>query len=319
MAVGYKRKSSLFIGRAEELVDKVTQPNVEVKQGQTSSKNTSPSEDFNTEPDNLKGIRITENQIQANIKANKGNANIAPATIEVFNLSRENRARIRVKDTVLLKGGYDSQKNLPLVFAGQISNVYSEKRGSDVVTTLVCDGSFVPRRWIRFSKTYPKGSTTASILLDLTGIARGNGVGLSNLSVPRENDKTYPNGFSAEGNLFDVIKTVCTDNGLSCYMVLGKFVIEGKDVQTKTNKINVRSENIITIKEEQDSSISSISEEKPDVGLKITTFLNGNIKLDTLANITTKEYEGTYEITSVNHILDYRGQKWWTTFSCRRL
>ena len=319
MALAYKRKYSLFIGRPVDLVNKVTQGNVEVLEGQDSTKDASVAEDFNTEPENLAGIQIDGLQITANIKSNKGNANSAPATIEVYNLSRDNRARLKVKDTIILRAGYENTGDIPLVFAGQIASVFSEKSGDDIKTTIVCDGSFVPRRWIRFSKSFPKGSTTADILLFMTGIAKANGVGLGNLSIPASLNKVYPSGYSAVGNLFDNIKTFATDNGLKCYMVLGKFYIEPNDTATTTTQVSIKSENILTIKEEQDSTTTVISDEMPSVGLKVTTFLQGNITLNAIAQISVKDYEGSYEITSVNHVLDFRGKRWQTVFSCRRI
>ena len=140
MAVAYKRKYSLFIGRPRRLNEKVTNGGVTVQAGGDNTLNTVVDANYNTEPPSLKGVRFTEHQITAKISSSKGDSNTNPAKIEIFQAANESIKVINLLDTVLLRAGYEGSEP-PLIFAGQVAKIETERRGPDIVTTLTCSGS----------------------------------------------------------------------------------------------------------------------------------------------------------------------------------
>lgn len=264
-------------------------------------------------------IDISELRITANIEYTKeGRSNKQGATLEIYNLSELNRSRIQVEDSVLLYAGYQSiQPEPPLLFAGQILSVQTEKRGADIITKIVCSEAGVSRKNIRISRVPVRGETSKDIAEWFAGIAAKNGIPKGNVFVPVE--IPYPSGLPMSGNLFTLLEEFCSNTNLQFYITLGRLYIEPIDITPVKTLLTLTEENIKgTIEKEEDNSGKTSTDPSSVSGIKLTTFLNANIQLSTIVDVAFGDYKGRYEVASIRHNLDLEGKNWDTIVSCKK-
>ncbi len=119
----------------------------------------------------------------------------------------------------------------------------------------------------------------------------------------------------------ETLSDICRDIHYYWYISLGKLYIHPKEVDALVANISVGESNVkgsIGVLDDK-SSHGTFSKGAKPKGLKITTYLNGNITTNTTLNVNYGEHEGDYKITSVSHKLNFRGNSWDTVISCQRL
>ena len=293
--------------------------------------------DYRTEPESF--IKITDLNIKADIVYTKEVNNKGGTqnnTIEVHNLSKESKAKIREDDLIFLKAGYvqdipdnGDEDDLPLVFAGQVI-FSSSSRGQDGtnVTTLVCGDNIIPKRAIKVSEAWLPGTGLSQVILDLLSIAAANGIptgrvfGLSDVGSPlSENVYTY--GYSISGTLFDEIQKICDSIDFIFYTNLGKIFIEPKGEKLNSELYEFILLDELTLKKPIEYVLDSSKSQGKDSrsGIRTVTFLNGSVTADKIVNISSvsDEFNGDYTVKSVRHSLDFEGANWDTTVDCARV
>lgn len=118
-----------------------------------------------------------EFDIQRNILSS---ANVC--SIRIYNLNENNRNQIRKNlldytdlRLVELRAGYD--RNLPIIFKGNISQAWSVREGSNFITTIECfDGGQAFANSL-YAKTYPANTEIRSIFEDMISSLPGISVG----------------------------------------------------------------------------------------------------------------------------------------------
>lgn len=96
--------------------------------------------------------------------------------IRIFNLAQNNRNQIRfdINDvgqfrSVQLQAGYGLTANLPIVFAGNISQAWSVREGNNFITTIECyDGGFAFANG-QTNTTFPTNTAMGTVLKTLAG------------------------------------------------------------------------------------------------------------------------------------------------------
>jgi hypothetical protein len=316
----FDRVYSLTVGRNKGLIEKtipqlLVQPQVGVPQLLADPSYT----DFNAKPNGA--ILVTELRITADIQYTKeGSTNKQGSVITIYNLNRDNQKSISSEDTVLLRAGYRSTDgdNPPLIFAGQVDDVMTEKKGQDTITKLVCTATSIPRKNVRFSKMPVRNETNLDVANYFADLAAANGIPKGRVFI--QDVVTYPSGYAAGGSFWYAMEKFCQDFNLNCYTTLGRLYIEPIAVTAPaTAKVIVSAENIKdSIRSEDDAAGKSSPDVSKKSGIVFNTFLNGNITPAKLVNIDFGEFRGDYLISSVSHKLDLEGNSWDTIVSCKR-
>lgn len=90
------------------------------------------------------------------------------ATIEIYNLSRANREKIKKEfDTATLEAGHVSAGNRGIIFTGHIRDVKHTRDGPDIITTVECGDGDKGNSTGVVSKNFPKGSKPADMVEEL--------------------------------------------------------------------------------------------------------------------------------------------------------
>ncbi len=292
---------------------------------------TSETADFRTIPG--KFFEIVDRQLEVEVDNTKDTTN--PCSISIYNLTDDQLQLVKANSTVILRAGYKtdiagsgkSEKDLPLVYIGQVVSKTTTDDGTNRVTRLICSDGRTPLKNIKISMSWSPGTTYQDIILDLLDISAQAGIPLGRFTGDSEGvtplQDEVEDGYTVSGLLGQEMAKLFDSIQYRMYMVLGKLYIEPLYVTPTVEVVNISSENIKgTINEEEDdsSSMSGTPEEK--VGITLKTYLNGNISVNKylrLSNLLNSKFEGDYKIVSTRHSMNYEGDVWETEINATRI
>jgi len=142
------------------------------------------------------------------------------AEIRVFDLSRENRARMESAERprVVLRAGYLADGDPPpLIFVGSARRVFSDREGLDIVTTIQASDSGREVQMGRISRSYAPGTRAAVVLRDAVEalqIGAGNLSDFEAIYATRNGSATFPNGYAADGPARRIVQDLTRAAGL---------------------------------------------------------------------------------------------------------
>ena len=342
----YDRRYELYIGRPPKLNYQTSA--TPISNGHTSIFKVISSFDYRSEVSGprppvltefpaptteLDAVLITDLHFTANIKStNKTTSTSASnATFTLFGLHPQTRDIVeRVNNYVILKAGYAWQKDLPIVYTGQVQFVDTVKDAPEVITTLECKEGYTLRDSIKVSYSRPyqkvRQDTFEDVFRDLAAIYQSNGIAIgrlvldeANITAPYETpvpSKTpLSNGWRFGGLLSDAMDKLCSEFDYTHYIVNSKLYVQPKRYDKMVSQVEVDTTQIKSIRKQQSNSgVSSTTPNNP--GVAITLQLFGEIDISKKLKVLDGDYSGTYKITAVSHNLSYEGQEWDTSLIC---
>lgn len=244
--------------------------------------------------------------------------------IEVVNLDPDTLQFITRKNSlIVLRAGYEYDvEDLPIIFSGQIKNVSTKRNGADLVTMITASDGYTPSTGVKISTSL----VARPPLLDLNyedvfnhliNIWAENGVTISKSNILLDNtlplkvapkDTLVQDGWSYEGYLRDAMDDLCEHFNYTHYLQNNILFIHPVNLPNFTNVFVVSESQIQDIHSSVVSDNSSTDEEK--LGHTMTLFLNGNIKMGNRVRVTEGEFKGDYLVSSIKHVMDFRGSNW---------
>lgn len=275
-----------------------------------------------TVPAGTKARRFTEIQMEAEIsyKTSQSSSTDQDSTLKLYNISDENQAFIKANYFVFLEAGYQTDKDIPLIFSGQILKVTTEKQGPDMVTTLLCKDNSLPTGNVLMCISYNKGMSYIEIIRDMLARLANVGVPTGHFITtgPLANDpiiRKCQSGYVTEGKLVQDLITLCASINYRAYFSLGKIYVEPAFTESRVYIVELAASQIKSARPEDDSSNQTLKSKDP-TGLMIKTFLDGRITSDKYLKVKDGKWKGEYKITEVKHILNYEGESWDTEITC---
>lgn len=281
-------------------------------------------QDFRTSSD-LDTVTITDLQITAttagNIKGSTSNS-----TITIWGVGAETLSYIKANSYVILKGGYEQDNSLLVLFVGQVITVTESTDTGNSKVSLVCKDAVVPTSSVKVTKSWPKDTTYSEILDYLANVYVENGLPRANsfsqitpltstvINIPLDQKKAV-GGLSVMGYLDTVLDDVCKSVGFVNYIASGKLYIE-PDNYNKTSEQFILEEDIIqTIRRKtdtKDGSSKGTGTTKNVQGFYVRTFLDGRMDVGKYVRIRSSVVDGLFKIVNTKHTLDYEGVSWFT-------
>lgn len=339
----FGRLYSLTVGRFERLVPKVKEnlfENLATKVAYNIPDSIAAPNgyiDFNTLPASF--IEFNDNQIVAKIINSKDNT--APASIQLYNLDPEDIKQIKQDDMLILKAGYKQDvtkvqtavgegiiQDLPLLFVGQVVRIRTYREEQDMITEIICGDSISVKKNVKVTASWPPGTTRLKVIQDMAKLAAANGVPTGSIQTRNllPDGKTmgtlnaaYIAGYSVHGFLFEELEKLCEASGMRSYTAVGKLYVEPKQVTRTLEVVRVTPAHIKGNIAPETDNTGKLSGENTNnkTGLTLNLFLNGRIQPNQILSLSgTPDYDGEYQITSVNHELNLRGEVWDTIVSC---
>lgn len=292
----------------------------------TSSGNTSSSGyvDYNSEPGDAR--KITNLHITANFeKSTTGNGSKdTPNKIVVYNMSPATEEVLHNEDVYIsIRAGYASDKELPVLFSGQVKASYTEKKGTDRLTHIICGNAHVSKKNTRVSVSYPPSTAKTDVIKDLA--LKFNGISQGYLALEDLEGSLYNSGRSFNGNLSDILDTVCKENSLKWFVDENKiFVVplvfinpSSSDFKTLIKRAyEISSTSLLSIRPERSTENNYSFSPDAKGGLNIDMLLDGRVKIGEYIKIKDGEFQGTYKVADIKHKLSYEGKDWTTSVSC---
>ena len=325
----FLRKYSLTISNNTEVIEKIKQEPIisPVFVGGVSPKRaTTNPEDVLTVAAGTNNREYTDLHFEAEIEygsKKKKNAT-QDATIKIYNLSEDSQKFIKKHYFVFLKAGYSEDKELPLIFSGQIIKVSTEKSGNDVITKLLCQDNGIPSGNIRECLSYARGMTYLDIIQDMLNRLANKGIPTGHFifNPPFRNDKIIrkvESGYVSFGYLVKEIMELCEAIDYRAYILLGKIYVEPISLPETVGVVEISEDDIKgSIRPEDDGSSKKLGSTEQTSGIKVDLFLNGNISPERFVKVLEGPYAGTYKVTEVKHRLSFEGNSWDTEISCTK-
>jgi hypothetical protein len=257
----------------------------------------------------LEDVTIKDLAISFKIeKTDKPSTNTAEIT--VHNLS-ETRRNLLTKYTglLILNIGYSEGEGEAIAFTGTVTKCTHEIDGTEIKSVLEChDGALVFKN-LKISTSFPAGSTVKTILGYLNSKI---GVPLKHsLQAAKYNNKVYPSGFTACGDLNKTLSIVCKDAGLKWSIQNNQLVYTSTLEKPKTFGIVLNSQTglIGTPERLNDESDAKVKIE----GYTVKTLLNTKLEPHGLVKLESITAKGDFEITKATHEGETHGSEWTTT------
>jgi len=308
------RKYNLYIGFVRELEDKR-------KNKLAGSGSNVRTIDMQSLPIDKQFIKITEHQITANIHypRNGSSGKSVQQTIVITNPNDSTIAMCRTANAVLLEAGYNDDVVLPIICATQIVESRVEKSGQERLLTLICSDAHRVKREISISKSYSASLTYKDVIDDILTQFATYGIsskadlsGLAGKQLGKA--KVFSDG------LAEALTNVCNSVGYRWFLSAGIIYVEPKSkpsLEVMKRSIRILPENVKQqIKEIQDTVNRSPDEKIQERGICIVLNLNGNFSAGEVVDVTFGEFEGSYFIRDVKHVLDFEGNQWDTIVEC---
>ena len=277
-------------------------------------------------------------------------------TIKIYNMAKATREIVeRVNNYVILEAGYAQDEELPLIFSGQVESFDTTREGQDLVTTLLCKEGYSPNNSIKVSKKFDKDTTYGDVINYLASVYEDNGIATGDIvidwsegehtgrvsplvnttgtqilaakAIPQDfaqipvmlarpaNSKLV-NGYSVFGYLRQALENVCKQIGFVCYITNGRLFVHPKGFTKTIEEFQISSSILKSIRKTESKATGS-SLGTGITGVKIVTFLDGRFDTDKRIKVLDGEYQGSYKVITKTHELDYEGDAWSTTLTCK--
>lgn len=266
-------------------------------------------------------------------KVTKTNQSSTPTIghISLYNCSDDTKAAIRQPNAMaILKAGYKTQADMPIIVSGKIRSSMEKKEGQDVVVSFEVGDGYVPYVKDIISLSWPAGTEKKTIFKDLA--AKFKGLSLGDVRGLEEDflHSTTTEQVAVSGRLSVVLDELADAEGFRWYIEDGKIYIQPKyyiPVVASPDSEPPKGDNVVRAFLIKDSNIKGsarpLTDETPNSelsskkntrkGVALSTFLDGRIKLDTYIKLDSEDLLGTYRVEKVTHEGDNRGGKWDTT------
>lgn len=236
------------------------------------------------------------------------------AEITIYNLSENSRAKLNDDNLELyLYAGYKEDAGLELLFIGDITAVQNSNQGPDVLTKIQCASGFRKFRDINASVSFGPGATYADVFLNLTA---NYDFGIAG-DYSKLNDMQFLNGFSYVGNVKFGIDKITQAAGYNWTLINKKItIIPYKMPKTMATIYELSpSSGLIGVPSKKDdvgiNVVTGIG--SPQTGWEITALLQPKISVGDLVKIVSDEVTGLFNVQSIEHQGDTRGQNWLST------
>lgn len=277
--------------------------------------------------ENFNAVEITDLQLEAlvNSSSKSSGSELNNAEITIVGLDEETISLITgANRNVILKAGYEGDKELPIIFNGQTVSVTTKREGNEVRTTLVCKDGYTPSGTIRVGLSY-NNITYGDLFDKLADIWKKNGINSTNKTIIKDEisppfkvpprDILIKNGWSYQGYLRQAMDDVCKSLNYEWFILNSVLYIQPRNFKNIISIAELDNSQIKSLRDQQENTrVSSTNVES--TGIAVSTFLDGRFNLASKLKILEGSKKGTYAITQVSHKLNYRGANWDTQLTC---
>lgn len=262
----------------------------------------------------ITGLHITFQVRKSSDNKKKGNQ----ASVSIYNLSEDKRKALEVSNVpVRLDVGY-LYTGLHELFHGESTDVRTDRRGEDIVTTITLDAAYTGLNHRLVSKLAAPGSTVEEIIRNLAtsmpdvSRTKFSGKGLKQRAV---------DGYPMSGTPRQILTEVCNAFGLEWQVdsgilyvtdVVESYMTEGQAfVLNEMSGLIERPE----VTEVEKQRKKDDKKKKGRKGLTIKMLLNPILQAGGLIKLEYGDLSGFYKVIDIQHEGEIYGSNWMTTIT----
>lgn len=260
-------------------------------------------------PFRIEGLRVSFD-VKRKLKTASANATNT-ATVQIWNLSAETRARLLEKNRkVLLFAGYKDGEGIELLFEGTIVSVNHDRQLPDVVTRIESHDGEGTLRTAHLSKSYKEGASASQILKDVI-----KSLGLPTSFVAKFEDKKFLQGFAHHGPAKDAMDKMCKSLGLEWSIQNGFTQVLKQNEPDNTDKALILitdKSGLIGSPERLKQIQDDPNKDKNPNGYTIKSLLQPRLNPGSHVAVQSREIKlvTSFRVENVNHKGDTHGQDW---------
>lgn len=235
------------------------------------------------------------------------------AEIQVFNLSRQTRARVEQGGLIRLYAGYEDPAQ---IFQGDSRYVYTTRDGTEQITTLIArDGGhgYVDSP---ISRAYAPGTPVETVIrdaLDVMGIGRGN---LADFVYGLDGGQDLADGYVAHGPANRVLNDLIRASGCRWSVQHGALQVQrrGQALQTRVVVLSPDS-GLLGSPTWDERGLRSGGRRGV---LTCVTLIQPGIEPGRMVRIDTVDVTGDFEVRGIEYVGDTRADDWTASLTLRR-
>lgn len=232
--------------------------------------------------------------------------------LRVYNLSKDHRDALAKPKlvTVMIKAGYGEEtdvKTLPLLFYGDVRNVFSQIDGPDWITYITSGDGEIVNREARVSQAFSSGTYYKDVIskvldqIDAAGVKTGNArKSINDPAVNAGLNKKFIKGTTITGGAFDQLGKLIRPCGMECSI---------QDLEVQILKAGSASSPDAVLLSPMTGLIGSPQRDLDKI-LKARSLLNGDIKPGRMLQIDSSQFKGFYRVDKATYIGDKSGSDW---------
>jgi hypothetical protein len=247
---------------------------------------------------------------------------------EIYNMSSQNRSKIKAGYIVQMQAGYAGLMNTIFVGNVDMKGARSERKGSDIVTIMECGEGESTIVMARLDQSYPSGTTLVQVLQDIADalnvndITTDQGTGFGSIvGIP---NFTYGRGISVHGSCKDSLDKLLKPFGLRWSVQNGNLNIIPATAHNGNTAIVVASGSIT----DPNSGVTSFNPNNctglistpSNTGYytEFTALLNPNIVPGCLIQLICENttINGYYRVNRAHYVGDTHDNKWQVMCEC---
>lgn len=242
------------------------------------------------------------------------------AEIKIFNMSNQNSAALTPGVPLRLQAGYNNVVNTIFYGVVLLEGASTKRSGPDIITTIPCGDGESAITYTRLDRSYPPGTTLASILQDVAnqmsiateyspvGVQTGLVMGLPNV--------TYGRGIIVHGTCSQTLTKLLKPHNMIWSVQNGLLQIMPKNAYSGNGTAIVVSQDtgMIGVPSNNNSYTQFTSLLNPQIVPGCLVQLQTNQK--TTVNGKVKSLSGFYIVQTAHYEGDSHDNKWQVTCEC---
>ncbi len=216
--------------------------------------------------------------------------------VKIYNLNSQNRNKIDSEGKYLvLHAGYEG--NISLLFTGTISDIFHEKIGQDIVTTITSEDGEEAYRNSYVNKTYPAGTKLETILNDL-----GTSFGVQGKNI-RDVPKNFEfkNGVTLSGDIKKYLRELCESAGLEYSIQNGVLEVHTKYGENGSDIVFLSKDHGLIGSPQRYKRKRKKQDEDEEKGVKIVSLLQPKIIPSSIIKVESMFLNGYFIVKEVGH------------------
>ncbi|WP_301171024.1 phage protein [Brevibacillus nitrificans] len=212
--------------------------------------------------------------------------------IKLWNLSKDTISRIKRNDTLMVNAGY--RGDIGVILHGFVAKVLTKQEGVDAVTSIyVLDSQDLSSRKVE-DIAYSEGTLASYILKQMAAQ-----LGLPIAQFELNQDYRYEEGYTASGEVTDIISKVAKDCGTSAFINKGKLYI--RNLRRGADDVFALSPATGLI------GSPEYFEEEKFKGYRVKSQLQYRITTASVVDLKCKDFEGRIHVRSGTHTFSRTG------------